>query len=183
MRLYLWLAVMGAASTPVLSAQTTPPMPVQPMPPIAYPITPPSYNFGMVGVTSDQVMRVVVSNVATIPPTNTGPTPVPACGVSVKFIDAMGNVAGEAHTDTLAWGTSFDAQQTAASGHAEYRVQVQAVLPAGTNTTPVRFTLCNLISTLQVVDTGTNKTTLVLSGNPLVAGYYPVPLVGAQAAR
>ena len=143
------------------------------------PITPPTYNFGMVGVTSGQVMRVVATNVANVPPAGST-APLPVCGVKVTFFDSDGKTVGHAaQVNLLSAGKSLAVEQAGPiAGRQEYRPQVQIVVPPVTADSGTsdpggiasRSGVCNIISTLQVYDNVTGKTDLVLAGNPLVTG-------------
>jgi hypothetical protein len=152
------------------------------------PIASPAYNFGMVGVTSGQVMRIVATNAASAPPAES-PAPIPACGVRVTLFDSDGKVVGQAaQVNSLSPGKSFAVEQAGTTaGRQEYRAQVQVVVPPNTSAsgtgdiggTPYLSGVCNIISTLQVYDNVTGKTDFVLAGNPLVTAYIPPLPVGA----
>ncbi len=180
--MFFAFAAVGAAQT-VAPGQTVPV-------PIAIQLPAPTYNFGVVGLGLGQNLRVVVSNIATPPTIST--TPSPACGVTVKFFDLNGAAVGQGgQIASLDYGKSFAVEQTGpTSGRVEYRVQVQAVYPTTTTTgtgIPVRLLTCDLLSTVQVYDTATGKTDILLSGTPLIAGsiggILPLGGMGVGASR
>ncbi len=168
--------LLVAVSLLLAQEQTT--MAIQPLPPIPVSVNPPNYSFGMVGLTAGQILRVVVTNVGTAPPI-ASPIAIPACGVSVKLFDQDGKAVGASgQIGSLAAGKSFAVEQAGptGSGRLEYRAQVQVVFPIVSAGTPVRLMVCSIISTVQVYDTVTGKTDVVLAGNPLIMGFFTGPL-------
>ena len=176
-----WVLLMGAAlSWPLLAQERAMPGVGAPVAPIVFPLTAPSYSSGMIGLGVGQAMRVVATNVGVAPPVASA-VAIPACGVDVKIFDSNGKQVGsDNRTDSLASQASFAAEQAGpTSDRAEYRAQIQIVLPNATSNTGgllSRLMVCNIVWTIQVYDTQTKKTDFVVTGNPIAMGYIPVPL-------
>ena len=177
-----WLILMLLAAVPQLPAQerVTPGVGA-PVAPVYFPLaTAPSYSSGMIGLGVNQTLRVVATNVGVAPPVASA-VAIPACGVDVKILDSTGKQVGSTnHTDALASQVSFATEQAGpTSGRAEYRAQIQIVVPSATSNTGgllSRVMVCNIVSTIQIYDTVTGHTDFVLTGNPLVMGYIPAPV-------
>jgi len=132
------------------------------------------HNFHAVGVVPGQTVRITVLNTVRGP----APAAMPAipCRVSVSFYDAGGQVSKEESIDDLAPGTAkwVDySPQVAILVFPSPRITLAAVVRVST-TSPVSATsggllnpFCSVVPTLEVFDTSSNKTSVVLSGPAL----------------
>jgi hypothetical protein len=140
------------------------------------------HNFPAVGVVPGQTIRITALNTARKPVQTAMPS-IP-CRVSVTFYDASGQVVHEGTIDDLALGTAkwVDySPQVAILVFPPPRIALAAVVRVGT-TTPLPATsagllypICSVIPTLEVFDTSSNKTTIVLSGPVLAPPILPTP--------
>jgi hypothetical protein len=140
------------------------------------------HNFPAVGVTPGQTIRITALNTVRNPVTTMMPT-IP-CRVSVSFYDAGGQVAKEGTIDDLAPGTAKWVEyspQVAILVFPPPRIALAAVVQVST-TAPLPAAsislfnpFCSVIPTLEVYDTSTNKTTVVLSGPALAPPILPTP--------
>jgi hypothetical protein len=140
-------------------------------------------NFPAVGILPGQTIRITVLNTVR----NAAPALMPTipCRVSVSLYDASGQVvAKEGTIDDLAPGTAkwVDySPQVAILIFPPPRIALAAVVRVSI-TAPVSATsaglvspFCSVLPTLEVFDTSSNKTTLVLSGSALAPPILPFP--------
>lgn len=140
------------------------------------------HNFPAVGVVSGQTIRITALNTVR----NNVPTVMPTlpCRVSVSFYDEGGRVAKEETIDDLAPGTAKWAEyspQLAILVFPPPRIAVAAVVRVSTASpwlaAPAGLfnPFCSVIPTLEVYDTSSNRTTLLLSGPALTPPVFPAP--------
>jgi len=140
------------------------------------------HNFPAVGVVPGQTIRITALN--TVRNTVTAVMPTIPCRVSVTFYDESGRVAKEGSIDDLATGTAkwVDySPQVAILVFPPPRIALAAVVRVST-TAPWPGALaslfnpfCAVIPTLEVYDTSSNRTTLVLNGPALTPPIFPTP--------
>jgi hypothetical protein len=140
------------------------------------------HNFPAVGVVSGQTIRITALN--TVRTTVTTATTTLPCRVSVSFYDERGRIAKEETIDDLASGTakwSEYSPQLAILVYPPPRIALAAVVQVSTNapssaTSAGSFNpSCSVIPTLEIYDTSSNRTTLLLSGPALTPPVFSAP--------
>lgn len=147
-----WLSTVTAVST--LAATLAVSMPSraeafdpQPDPPV---------RFGMVGLTRGQTARLNA--------VNTGNPDESACPVELSFVDSMGNTVGIVPCIIPPGEADFLDLDAASLGRPETRVQIRATVAiGGPRRREVKACAKNLRLTLEVFDTDTGKTAVILS--------------------
>jgi hypothetical protein len=138
------------------------------------------HNFPAVGIVPGQTIRITALNTVRSAVTTVMPT-LP-CRVSVSFYDESGRVAKEETIDDLAAGTAKWVEyspQLAILVFPPPRIAFAAVVRVSTNAplpaTPAGLfnPSCSVIPTLEVYDTSSNRTTLLLSGPALTPPVFP----------
>ena len=137
------------------------------------------YTFGMVGIAEGQTARVNALNPGVAPPALGV-----ICPAQLTFLDGQGNVLKTATVSVLPGKESF-LDVVAINDLAlaiDQRKQIRATItippftvpPPNPTTTPIA-TACTLIGTLEIFDTISGKTQVVLGGTHLVPGLTATP--------
>ena len=128
-----------------------------------------SFAFGAVGLVAGQTARLNVSILSPAPPTD--PT-----AVEIRFLDSNGAIIKQTIVQLAPGQTPFadnsmaDIAPGAVGGRMQIRAEVQVSIPPGPTETPTGM----LISTLEVFDNATGKTSFL---------YPPNPCTGAECRR
>jgi hypothetical protein len=147
-------------------------------------------SFPAVGIVPGQTIRITALNTVRGPlPALMMPT-IP-CQVSVRFYDASGQVSKEETIDDLEPGTAKWVDYSPKVATLEtppQRITLAAVVRVS-STAPVSATsrsflspFCSILPTLEVFDTSTSKTTVVLSGPTLAPPLRMVPMTSTPGA-
>lgn len=137
-------------------------------------------TFGMVGLAEGQTARLNLLNPGVLPPLATGAI----CSAQVSFLDSKGAVLKTAPI-SVAPGQSvpFDLNRDTDVTGNDQRVQIRAIvqvpLPSPIVASPPQPWGCLLIPTLEIFDTNTGRTQVVITETRGVFG--PVPLAGTTA--
>jgi hypothetical protein len=124
-----------------------------------------SLAFGAVGLVDGQTARLNVSMLSPAPPSD--PT-----AVEIRFLDGNGGAIKQAIVQLAPGQTAFvdfslaDVAPGAAGGRVQIRAEVRVTVTPGPNETPSG----RLISTLEVFDNATGKTSFLYSPDPCITG-------------
>jgi len=137
-------------------------------------------TFGMVGLAEGQTARLNLLNPGVLPPLATGAI----CSAQVSFLDSKG--AGlktapisVAPGQSVPFDLNRDTDVTAPDQRVQIRATLQIPLPSPIVASPPQPWGCPLIPTLEIFDTNTGRTQIVITETRGVFG--PVPLVGTTA--
>ena len=139
---------------------------------------------GVVGIAEGQTARWNVMNPGVAPP-----AAGVVCSALLSFIDGQGTVLKTAAVTvapgTDAWIDLFSDKDLGLAVDARRQIRatmtIPPILPPATSTTPI--VPCSLIGTLEIFDTLTGKTQVVLGGTHLVPSPVAVPVTASASAN
>ena len=174
-----WCGVLAAlAFATTVPAQIASPPSVPVIPQI---VRQQSFTTGMVGFTSNQIARLNVLNLNSVPATTT--TTTPNCTLELRFFDNKNNIVTQTVVPNFAPGmaTSFDLPRSSVTSETATRAEIRGVVVVNPSPTPVgspaAVGYCSVITTLEIFDATTGSTVSLTSDTRAVGLSAVVPLI------
>ena len=133
-------------------------------------------TLGMVGLAEGQTARLNVLNPGVLPPLATAAI----CSAQVSFLDSKGAVLKTATISVLpgqsvSFDLNHDTEVTAIDQRVQIRATLQVPIPSPIVASPPEVFGCPLIPTLEIFNTDTGRTQIVITETHGILGPFPLP--------